>query len=365
MKILKRDKKSKKWMKVDQKEYENEAELQDLLYEDPSIIPVQEIGENRKPVKVAIKEYGLPGTGSSDIIGVDEDGNITIIEAKLAVNPDVKRKVIGQILEYAAFLWRKTYEQFDGVVQAKKGRPLLDLMSDLVTDGDWSEEEFRREISNNLYNGEFSLFIVVDDIDDDLKRILEFINSRSFSGPQIYAFAARYFRDKKGDELLVPQIYGASIKETEVREQAERKYKKWDRDKFLDHARERLSEAHVFLLSRIYEFFERVGQVRFGTGFETGTFGLAYKDSPSIWTVDTKGVIRLGLGWLYNRENISKEKLIPLVNLVRELADDFEEDRDWATYYPGFTVNKLKGSKNMQRFEKETQEFISKLIESK
>ena len=65
----------------------------------------------------------------------------------------------------------------------------------------FSEEEFRGEVSNNLYEGDFSLVIVVDEIDDSLRRILEFVNSKSFSGPQIYAFVARYYQDEGEKEV--------------------------------------------------------------------------------------------------------------------------------------------------------------------
>ncbi|MFW6110272.1 MAG: hypothetical protein ACOC6Q_02505 [Patescibacteria group bacterium] len=361
MKILKRQEEDKKWKTYTQRSYKDEAELQDIIYEDPRIIPINEISEDRKEIKIAIKEFGLPGTGSSDIIGIDEDGKITIIEAKLAVNPEIKRKVIGQILEYAAFLWRKTYEQFDSVIEEKNGKPLLDLMADLVEDQNWSEEEFRKAVGTNLYNGDFSLFILVDDVDDSLKRILEFINSSSFSGPQIYALAARYFKDAEGSEFLIPQIYGVNIKQTEAREEQSSKRKKWDKQELVDQAGARLENKELSLFKKLYELFEELGEIKFGSGVETGTFGLAPKGkphNPTIWTVDTKGLVRLGLGWLVSRNSISEEDVKPLVNLVKNLASDFEDGRDWHTYYPAFEIKKLKNKNNLEIFLEKTRKLL-------
>jgi len=46
-------------------------------------------------IKLMLKEVGLPGAGSTDLVGIDVKGNIYIIETKLAKNPEAKRQVIG------------------------------------------------------------------------------------------------------------------------------------------------------------------------------------------------------------------------------------------------------------------------------
>jgi hypothetical protein len=50
-------------------------------------------------------------SGPIDALGIDQDGNIYVIETKLAKNPD-KRYVLAQVLDYGAALWR-TYENGD------------------------------------------------------------------------------------------------------------------------------------------------------------------------------------------------------------------------------------------------------------
>lgn len=111
MSILVRKKGEMTWTKVSEREFENEAALQNILYQSPEIIPTE---ENMKP-KIFIKEAGLPGSGNTDLIGIDENGGVTIIECKLATNTEIRRQVIGQVLEYAAYLWQMTYEDFDSI----------------------------------------------------------------------------------------------------------------------------------------------------------------------------------------------------------------------------------------------------------
>ena len=111
MEILIRKKGTRKWEKVGEQEFANESVLQDILYKSPEIIPIEKLGENIKEPKVFIKEAGLEGSGFADLIGIDESGGITIIECKLANNADIRRKVIGQLLEYAAYLWQRTVDR--------------------------------------------------------------------------------------------------------------------------------------------------------------------------------------------------------------------------------------------------------------
>ncbi len=104
MDILVRKEKHGKWKKVRERKFEDEAALQNILYQSPEIIPIEKLGEDFLKPKVFIKEAGLPGSGNTDLIGIDEKGGITIVECKLATNIDIRRKVIGQVLEYAAHL---------------------------------------------------------------------------------------------------------------------------------------------------------------------------------------------------------------------------------------------------------------------
>jgi hypothetical protein len=53
---------------------------------------------------VAVREVRVP-PGPIDIVGIDIDGNIAS-NASCGRNPEHKRKVVGQTLDYASALWR-------------------------------------------------------------------------------------------------------------------------------------------------------------------------------------------------------------------------------------------------------------------
>ena len=209
MRILIRDQR-KKWTYAESVKAEAEAELQKLLVESPSLINIDEIREGTSPLVVAISEFGLPGSGATDVISFSAEGDIALVECKLATNPEIKRKVLGQILEYAAYLWQMSYEEVDNRIQQRMGKPLAALIVDSVA-GDWDEEQFRSSVKQSLDDGSFILIIVVDELNDELRRIIRYINECSESAFSLHALEMRRFQ-AEGIEVLVPHVYGISTK---------------------------------------------------------------------------------------------------------------------------------------------------------
>ena len=82
MKILKHIVDSKEWNTITSSEYDDEENLQQIIADNPDLIPVSEILDNRSEIKVAVRELPITGsgpsgsTGSCDIVGLDEEGNI-------------------------------------------------------------------------------------------------------------------------------------------------------------------------------------------------------------------------------------------------------------------------------------------------
>ncbi len=77
--------------------YVNEAELQGILRAQPSLI------EGITPGAIAVTELTM-SVGRADLVIVDTDGTITVVECKLATDADIRRTIVGQVLDYAARL---------------------------------------------------------------------------------------------------------------------------------------------------------------------------------------------------------------------------------------------------------------------
>ena len=143
-----------------------------------------------------------------------------------------------------------------------------------------------------------------------------------------------------------------------------RRYKEWNEEKFFPQAKKRISPDRLKLLREVFDSFQKKGLIKYGTGFDTGNLGVYFRrsrDLSSIWTIDTKGYVRLGLGWLSKKDEIKEDDLDSLVKLCKFLAEDFDENREWQSYYPAFDIIKLKKEENMKRFISETEKFLVKL----
>jgi len=67
MRIAVRSKADGPWRLVESAGYGNEADLQVLLAESPSLIPVGEIRDGMPPLVAAVREFSLPGSGATDL----------------------------------------------------------------------------------------------------------------------------------------------------------------------------------------------------------------------------------------------------------------------------------------------------------
>ena len=101
------------WRFVEGNRYPDESFLRDRLFEESRLVPVAELGLDLKAAIVAIREMSLPASGSSDIVLAESNGAITIVECKLATNPERKRAVICQVLDYASSLSGMSDDDFD------------------------------------------------------------------------------------------------------------------------------------------------------------------------------------------------------------------------------------------------------------
>lgn len=174
--------------------YVNEAELQELLWLQPSLI------EGISTEAVALREFST-GVGPADLVIVDVDGSITVVECKLASNADIRRTIIGQVFDYAARLSELTPAEFVEQWQRQNGQAL-----DVLFDG--RPDDARQALDANLSAGIFTLVLAVDAINEDLRRIVRYLNAHTSAGMRLLAIELH--RVLHGTtEILIPTVYGA------------------------------------------------------------------------------------------------------------------------------------------------------------
>lgn len=182
--------------------WHDEATLRDLLVENPSLLPGV-----TDPRTAAVEEFSVPGVGRIDVLAVESDGTITVCEAKLATNAEMRRTIVGQVLAYASGLFQFDLEQFEANWLQRAGRSLTESVLDV--DADESERQaFRAAVANNLTSGTFRIMLAVDVLSTELQSIITYLALHM--NLDVVALELAY-ASSGGVEILVPRSYGTEL----------------------------------------------------------------------------------------------------------------------------------------------------------
>lgn len=77
-----------------------EEQFESILESCPNAFPINEINPRAK-VAVPIGRQVTVGTNSLDLLFLDDTGSLLVIECKLVQNPEARREVVAQLMEYA------------------------------------------------------------------------------------------------------------------------------------------------------------------------------------------------------------------------------------------------------------------------
>lgn len=157
----------------------DEHSIQDLIFKNPECLPISDIDESYNPVIPVCTELNTT-VGPLDILMASPNGYLTIVETKLWRNPEARRKVVAQILDYAKELSSWTYEDLQREINrklGKKGNTLYHLVKSFDPNSILSESDFVDSVSRNLERGKFLLLIAGDGIREGASGIAEFLSN--------------------------------------------------------------------------------------------------------------------------------------------------------------------------------------------
>ena len=184
----------------------DEATLQDLLFRFPETLPIPAIDPAYAGAASVCKELSLP-SGYADALYVNRLGRITLVEFKLWRNPQARREVIGQILDYAKDLASWDYEDLQRQVSLaldRSGNALYDLVRQQSPD--LNEAEFVDNVTRHLRRGEFLLLIIGDGIQESAANIVDFVQRHSGLHFNLALVEAALYRDAANSLIVQPRI---------------------------------------------------------------------------------------------------------------------------------------------------------------
>lgn len=155
--------------------------LQKLMFEHPEVLPLAEIEGAIEGLLPVCREMPTPN-GPIDNLFITANGQIVIAEAKLWRNPEARRKVVAQALDYASCLIRMSYSDFESAALrgdfGSRGKP-RSLWELVPADERLPEKEFIDAVSRNLKRGRIVVLVVGDGIRESTEQLVEVLQSHA------------------------------------------------------------------------------------------------------------------------------------------------------------------------------------------
>lgn len=199
---------------ADRDERHNESWIQSLIHAHPQVLPITELEPAFSDTVSICRELPLPD-GFLDNLLVTPRGEIVLVECKLWRNPQARREVVAQIIEYAQCLAKWSYEEFDNAVRKATGRgseqgvALYDLVaaqSDAI-----EEEDFVDAVARNLSLGRFLLIVAGDGIQEGVERLKDYLEQHAGFHFTLALVELCVHSLPDGGYLVTPQIMARTL----------------------------------------------------------------------------------------------------------------------------------------------------------
>lgn len=185
-----------------------EHALRDLIHDHPETLPVHALDPSFGRVFTVARELNVPGVGYVDVVLADERGRLVVVECKLWRNPQARREVVGQILDYARELARFGYEDLQRQITIATRRPGNALYAMACEAGsDLDEARSVDRGARDLAAGRFLLLVVGDEITEGTRRIGEYLRDQPglAFGFGLIEIAEYRYTDGAGTERIIVQ----------------------------------------------------------------------------------------------------------------------------------------------------------------
>lgn len=189
-----------------------EDALQKLIEEHPQVIPGSQIepGSDDPPRFVLLAREAPIGQWSLDHLLADHRGVLTLVECKLNQNPESRRDVLGQMIEYAAHgreLFagggaRNLADRYWGRYGSEFAAHASEQLGEIFDEGN-----FWNSVEDSLKHGRLRLIIVADELRPEVRTSIEYLN-REMQNAEVLGLELRCYGDSQDDIVLVPRVIG-------------------------------------------------------------------------------------------------------------------------------------------------------------
>lgn len=224
--LIDKDTSGQRLQPIESKEHGyNEAWLQELLRTQPDILPVAEIEPIFFPM-IPIGREVATGTGAIDNLFISHRGYLILVETKLWRNPEAKREVIAQVIEYGSALSKWNFDRLNDATKEYTKKyagaefGLIDWIEKQMGPVEGGKDFFEDTVAKNLRLGRILALIVGDRIRQSLVEMLNYVvNKYPGLAMDVALVELQAYHIEKGHNwplLVVPRI----ISRTEIIERS-------------------------------------------------------------------------------------------------------------------------------------------------
>jgi hypothetical protein len=184
-----------------------EDHIQTLVHAHADVLPIAEIDPMFVGAIAVCREMQLGKAGRVDNFLITPSGLPVLVECKLWRNPEARREVIGQILDYAKVLSRWSFSDLQREVGSRTGKgptALLDLVR--KADTNVGEVQFTDAVTANLRRGRFLLLILGDGVREDVEAIATYLQAHAGLHFTFGLVEFPIYNLPNGDRLVAPRV---------------------------------------------------------------------------------------------------------------------------------------------------------------
>lgn len=267
---------------------DEDRELQTLLEQNYDLLPGDQIDPD-DPCRWMLVKREMPvpdpvtGTDrwSIDFLFLDQNAVPTFVECKRYADTRSRREVVGQVLEYVANAqrdWsRKMLHSVAENTAKQKNKTLETCVRELQVADFKTTESFFEKAENNLRNAVVRVVFFLEQAPQELKRLVEFLNSQMISSDVMLVEARQY--EKDGFKIVAPRLFGFTEQARRTKEltSAAARGKQpvaTDWNSFSKNALSKgLSESTLASIRSLYDACEALSaEITWGRGVATGSF---------------------------------------------------------------------------------------------
>ena len=189
---------------LEERRAENEAQLQELMKNNPDLLPIDEFGMT-SPLMVIGRETTLP-SGAADLVAVARGGELLIVEFKTGPENVDFRCALAQLLDYGSHIWRLSREEFEQAIPVRYfagphcNSPAIKRCKSIeqaagIIWPEFSEQDLSTlddQLTKQLRDGSFHYVIVAQRFTPTIERTIQYLNT-ALAPAKFYAVELVHF----------------------------------------------------------------------------------------------------------------------------------------------------------------------------